>query len=103
RRRHPHGTPMTTDPSVPSAPVRVERREGVAEIVLSNGDRGNTIDLSWAEAFEAAFTTLTSADRCVLLRAEGPNFCFGGDVSTFVGDDPGERIRDLADRLHVGL
>jgi 2-(1,2-epoxy-1,2-dihydrophenyl)acetyl-CoA isomerase len=85
------------------APVRLERADGVAHLVLAGPDHGNTIDLTWADAFEASLASLTDEDRCVLLRAEGRNFCFGGDVSTFVGDDPGALIRSLADRLHVGL
>lgn len=94
-----------------SAPVRVDRVDGVdgvggvvgvVEIVLA-GRRGNPIDLSTADAFEAAVASITSEDRCVLLRADGPDFCFGGDVGTFVGDDPGALIRSLADRLHVSI
>ncbi|WP_052668546.1 enoyl-CoA hydratase/isomerase family protein [Nitriliruptor alkaliphilus] len=89
--------------STPSpSPVRFDRTDGVAEIVLAGG-RGNPIDLSWADAFEAAVASIASEDRCVLLRAHGPDFCFGGDVGTFVGDDPGALIRSLADRLHVSI
>jgi 2-(1,2-epoxy-1,2-dihydrophenyl)acetyl-CoA isomerase len=85
-----------------TSPVRVDRAGGVVEIVLAGG-RGNPIGLSWADAFEAAVASITPEDRCVLLRADGPDFCFGGDVTTFVGDDPGALIRSLADRLHVSI
>lgn len=90
-------------PGPAAVPVRLERANGVAEVVLDAPERGNVMDPPWAAAFEAALGSLSSEDRCVLLRAEGPNFCFGGDVSTFVGDDPGALIGDLADGLHVGL
>jgi 2-(1,2-epoxy-1,2-dihydrophenyl)acetyl-CoA isomerase len=89
---------------VTATPLRVDRSGGVVEIVLSAPERGNAISLDWADRFEAALGSLTTEDRCLLLRAEGRNFCFGGDVTTFVGgDDPGTLIRGLADRLHAGL
>lgn len=85
------------------AQVRWQRRDGVVEVVLAAPDRGNVIDLPWADAFEEAVGEVGADDRCLLLHAEGPNFCFGGDVATFAGDDPGDRLRHLADRLHDGL
>jgi 2-(1,2-epoxy-1,2-dihydrophenyl)acetyl-CoA isomerase len=85
------------------APVRLERSRGVAELVLDDPLRGNLIDTDWAGAFEAAVADLGGDDRCLLIRAEGANFCFGGDVGTFVGGDPGVVVRELADRLHVGM
>ena len=83
--------------------IRTERTDGVLHVVLDAPDRGNTIDLAFAEQLRDALRARTDADRVVLLRAAGRNFCFGGDVSTFVGDDPGATIRELADTLHVAL
>lgn len=84
-------------------PVSLEHHDGVAEIVLATPDRGNAIDLAWTAALRTAVDGLGEADRCVLVRAEGRNFCVGGDVTTFAGDDPGAGIRALAEDLHRGL
>ena len=83
--------------------VHTTRTEGVLEIVLDNGARGNPINFVWADEFLAAVQSVTEADRCVLLRAEGKNFCFGGDISEFSGNDPGADIGRLAGALHEGL
>ena len=85
------------------APVRLQRESGVTEIVLSTPERGNVIDQYWAEAFHTAVSSVGDADRCVLLRSEGRNFCLGGDVTTFGGDDPGRSVHALADRFHDGI
>ena len=90
--------------AVASPPVRVEHHGAVAEIVLNDQDRGNVIDHAWTDAFVDAVDAIGVDDRCVLVRAEGANFCFGGDVAGFgAADDPGAHIRSLADRLHQGL
>lgn len=83
-----------------SAPVRTERHDGVLEIVLDAPDRGNVINADSVAALDAAVADIAEGDRCVLLRAEGKNFCFGGDVTTFRSEDPGARLRELADALH---
>lgn len=83
--------------------IRTERADGVLHVVLAAPDRGNTIDIAFAEQLRDALQGRTDGDRVILLRAEGSNFCFGGDVSTFVSDDPGATIRELADTLHVAL
>lgn len=81
--------------------VRTQRPDpGVVEVVLAAGDRGNAIDLAWCDAFDDALATIGPDDRVVLVHAEGRNFCVGGDVATFVGDDPGAQVRTLADRVH---
>ena len=83
--------------------IRTERAEGVLHVVLDASDRGNTIDLAFAEQLRDALRGRTTDDRVVLVRATGRNFCFGGDVSTFASDDPGATIRELADTLHDAL
>lgn len=83
--------------------IRTERADGVLHVVLDSPDRGNTIDLAFAEELLAALRDRSDDDRAILLRAEGRNFCFGGDVATFASDDPAATIRQLADALHVAL
>lgn len=86
-----------------SARVRHEVVDGVLHIVLDAPERGNAMDLEFADALQDALGLVDESVRCVLLRATGPNFCVGGDIATFDGDDLGATIRSLADRLHVGL
>ncbi len=83
--------------------IRTERHDGVVEFVLNTPDRGNVVNEEWVAALDAAVAGVGDQDRCVLLRAEGKNFCFGGDVASFEADDPGERLRDLAGRFHEVL
>jgi 2-(1,2-epoxy-1,2-dihydrophenyl)acetyl-CoA isomerase len=89
-----------------TTPVRIEHDPitGVCELVLNRPEAGNAVDLRLADAL------LTGAARCqqddvrvVLLRAEGPNFCVGGDIRAFVDGDPSTAIRRLADRFHDAL
>jgi 2-(1,2-epoxy-1,2-dihydrophenyl)acetyl-CoA isomerase len=85
------------------AVIRFHRADGVAELTLDSPDRGNAIDLAWVDDFEAGLAQVSEEDRCVLLRAEGRNFCVGGDVGTFTGEDPGPSVRTLAERFHGSL
>lgn len=86
-----------------SAPIRTERHDGVVEIVLDAPDRGNVVNVEWVEALDDAVRSVGDDDRCVLLRAEGKNFSFGGDVTTFKAQDPGKQLRELAGAFHDTL
>jgi enoyl-CoA hydratase/carnithine racemase len=58
---------------------------GVAELVFTEGARGNPIDQAFCDDLNAVSVDL-SADprvRAVLLRAEGKAFSFGGDLAVF--------------------
>lgn len=84
--------------------VRTERQDpGILELVLADPGRGNALDLSWSDAFDAAVAQLTDDDAVLLIRSEGRNFSVGGDVTTFVDGDPGTQVRALADRLHASI
>lgn len=83
--------------------VRLDRHERVAELVLCDPDHANTINMAWADDFLAAASDIGDEDHVVLLRAEGRNFSFGGNVAGFVGEGAAERIGRLADALHDGL
>jgi 2-(1,2-epoxy-1,2-dihydrophenyl)acetyl-CoA isomerase len=42
--------------------------------------------------------------RCILITAEGPHFCLGGDVAGFAAaPDPGGYVDELAAALHTSL
>jgi enoyl-CoA hydratase len=55
----------------------------VAEVVLHRPDRGNALNAALMEEFHDALWRLDADDRVrvVLLRAEGPHFCTGLDLS----------------------
>jgi len=80
--------------------VTTSRTDGVFTIVFTNPDQGNILTDTWVREMRAALAEINDTDRCVLMRAEGKNFCFGGDVASFAVDDPAARLRDLAGGLH---
>ena len=91
---------------IPSA-IRVERQNGLAVVSLSQPARGNPFDGDFTRDFKQAFSDLWDAKdlRAVLLRADGDNFSFGGDLKTFYparAELPALVRRWTAD-LHMGL
>jgi len=60
----------------------VERREGVAEIILNRPAQRNALNAAMCDALRAAAVTLRDDDaiRCVIVRANGPVFCAGADL-----------------------
>ena len=67
---------------VSSPAIRLEIREHVAHLTLTRADAANTMNLAIGREFlAAAFAIRKNSDvRAVLLRGEGKNFCFGGDL-----------------------
>jgi 2-(1,2-epoxy-1,2-dihydrophenyl)acetyl-CoA isomerase len=55
----------------------------VWRVMLDHGDAGNALDLPMAEQLVAAFAARPAETRTVLLTANGPRFCVGGDVRGF--------------------
>lgn len=86
-----------------TAPIRTDRHDGVVEIVLDDPEHGNVVNEAWVAALDEAVAGVGVDDRCVLLRAEGKNFCFGGDIPSFQVEDPGARLRELAGTFHEML
>lgn len=76
--------------------ARLEVVDGVAEIRLTRADAGNAIDPAMVEAIDEAVRTVETDDtvRSVLLTADGPAFCVGGDLTFFR-----DRIEHLRDDL----
>lgn len=69
--------------------------ETLATIVLDRPPQ-NRIDDQMIDELDAAVTAIGNSDaRAVLLRGEGENFSFGGDIMTW----PGASIRDLRSRF----
>lgn len=80
--------------------LTTSRANGVFTIRFTNPEQGNIITDTWVAEMKHALTSIDDTDRCVLMHADGKNFCFGGDVASFATDNPGDRLRDLAGGLH---
>lgn len=65
--------------------ARLEVVDGVAEIRLTRPDSGNAIDPAMVDAIDEAVRAVESDEsvRSVLLTADGPAFCVGGDLRFF--------------------
>jgi len=93
---------MTTTES-----IRVERDGGLAIVNLAQPARGNPFDGGFTTGVKQAFADLWDAPdlRAVLLRADGANFSFGGDLKSFAPSlhELGPLVRRWTADLHMGL
>ena len=87
--------------------IHVELQDGLAILTLAQPARGNPFDGPFGRDFkDVASALLNCAElRAVLLRAEGANFSFGGDLKTFypARDRLAPLVRDWTAELHMGL
>jgi len=94
-----------SDASSPA--VRLEIREHVAHLTMTRADAANTMNLQFGREFAAAARAIRndSSVRAVLLRGEGKNFCFGGDLRGMMaaGGDVNAYLTELTTNLHAGL
>jgi 2-(1,2-epoxy-1,2-dihydrophenyl)acetyl-CoA isomerase len=91
---------MTDAPDRPTVLTEVDG--DVWRITLNRPDTGNALDPALAEALTAAFRDRPEQTRAVLLLADGPRFCVGGDVRSFAdADDPGAFVGQLAHAWHA--
>jgi len=92
----------TTYPS-----MRLEIEAGLASVTFTRGARGNPIDDDFTRDFKQVFLELwnTESLRAVLLRAEGENFSYGGDLKQFYPQraNLGPLVRRWTSDLHAGL
>jgi 2-(1,2-epoxy-1,2-dihydrophenyl)acetyl-CoA isomerase len=80
--------------------------DGLATITLSRPEAHNALSWGLVDAFSTVAERLAGdpATRAFLLRAEGKNFCVGGDIRSFSEEaDPAGYLGGLARRLHEGL
>lgn len=84
------------------ASVRYRLEGGAATLTLSRPERRNALDRALVgDLGEAVRQARRDDARVVVLRADGPAFCVGGDVMGFgAAEDPGELVDDLAEGLH---
>ncbi len=94
-------TTLTTDS------LRIDRDGALAIVTLTQAARGNPFDGVFCRDFKQAAAHLFDARdlRAVLLRAEGANFSFGGDIKTFhpVREQLSPLVREWTADLHMGL
>ncbi len=86
--------------------VLVETRDHVAWLTLARPEAANTMNLEFGADFLAAAREIgRSAARAVVLRGQGKNFCFGGDLRGMVcsGADVRAYLSELTTRLHAGM
>ncbi|MFO1218710.1 MAG: enoyl-CoA hydratase-related protein [Burkholderiaceae bacterium] len=90
--------------------IRVEQQGALAVVVLAQPARGNPIDGAFTRDFKIvalALNDLCEAGglRGILLQADGPNFCYGGDLKAFypMRDRLGPPVREWTANLHMGL
>jgi 2-(1,2-epoxy-1,2-dihydrophenyl)acetyl-CoA isomerase len=82
-------------------PVLTEVDGDVWRITLDRPDVGNALDPAMAAALTEALRARPERTRAVLLLANGPRFCVGGDVRDFAdAADPGAFIGQLAHDWH---
>jgi 2-(1,2-epoxy-1,2-dihydrophenyl)acetyl-CoA isomerase len=94
-----------SDASSPA--IRLEIRERIAHLTLTRGDAANTMNLQFGREFAAAAHAIRkdSDVRAVLVRGEGKNFCFGGDLRGMIaaGGDVSAYLTELTTDVHAGL
>lgn len=74
--------------------------------VLARPDEGNALNLELARALRDRAAELSADDSCavVLIEAEGPLFCGGGDLAAMsAADSPQDYVRELAGTVHEAL
>jgi 2-(1,2-epoxy-1,2-dihydrophenyl)acetyl-CoA isomerase len=87
--------------------LRLDVRDRIAHLTLTRPDAANTMNLQFGREFLKAATEIRSNRdvRAVILRGEGKNFCFGGDLKGMVaaGGDISAHLVDLTTNVHAGL
>ena len=87
--------------------LRVEMQQGLAVVSLAQSSRGNPIDGDLARDFKQLVQDLRDNPglRAVLLRADGDNFSFGGDLKALYPRRASlaPLVRQWTGDLHMGL
>ena len=86
--------------------VRYAVAEGIATITFARPQAGNAMNMAFMDALydAASAISLEGRVRAILIEAEGRNFCVGGDLRDFGGEeDAGTYMAKLAGRLHESL
>ncbi|SDN10563.1 enoyl-CoA hydratase/isomerase family protein [Pseudomonas jinjuensis] len=90
----------------PQPPVLYSVEAGIARLVLNRPDDGNAISLAFCAAFADAVEQIARADlRVLVISANGPRFCSGGDIGEFVENRKRlpEHIGAMLERLNPAM
>ena len=64
-------------------------QDGVAHLTLARPEKANALDMPAALALAQAIDELIKAQpRVIVIGAQGPIFCAGGDIESFVAAGP---------------
>jgi len=92
---------------ISTSALRLEQRDGLAVVSLAQPERGNPFDGDFTRDFLLVASALwdTQGLRGVLLRADGANFSFGGDLKALhpARHELPPLIRHWTAELHMGL
>lgn len=86
--------------------VSFDIEAGVARLTLARPETGNAVSPDLVKDFSAAVQGISASKaRAVLLRAEGSNFCVGGDLRYLgqAGRALPEKLREMAEGVHAAL
>ncbi|KAA1417157.1 enoyl-CoA hydratase/isomerase family protein [Nocardioides humilatus] len=86
--------------------VRYHAADGIGRITLARPEASNAVDLPTASSLgEAVRAAVADPDvRVILIDAEGPRFCAGGDVAAMAAaDDKPAAVRELATTFDAAL
>ncbi len=80
--------------------VRIDITDHVATVTMVRADKHNALDAAMFQALHEAIDTLTAdrGVRAVVLHGDGPSFCSGLDVASFMSDNGGPAV-NLLERL----
>ncbi|SOC47205.1 2-(1,2-epoxy-1,2-dihydrophenyl)acetyl-CoA isomerase [Blastococcus aggregatus] len=86
----------------PDRPTVLTAADGdVWRITLDRPETGNPVTPALAADLAAALAARPEQSRVVLLLANGPRFCVGGDIGSFAGaSNPGDFVGRLASDWH---
>jgi 2-(1,2-epoxy-1,2-dihydrophenyl)acetyl-CoA isomerase len=83
--------------------IRIDTAGRAVHVILDRPEQGNALDLATLTSLLEAFRqvqalTEDSGVRAVILRAEGPRFCVGGDLATFLSAPVGSAHNEILAR-----
>lgn len=86
--------------------IRLDSVDGIAHITFARPDRLNAFDFDMGEKYRSVCLQVVAdqSTRAIVITAEGPSFCAGGDVLAMA--DSGARGQDIsraAQVIHEGI
>ncbi|MFN3865881.1 MAG: enoyl-CoA hydratase/isomerase family protein [Demequina sp.] len=86
--------------------IRLDTADGIAHITFARPHRLNAFDFDMGQQYRDACVAAVSSPhtRAILITAEGPAFCAGGDVLAMAGAGvAGSEVTDGAHVIHAGI